>query len=294
MALFNRQHLKVVVLIENQVGKSKFRSIATGFLVGFILDNNPDPQKRTYRIFLVTNRHVFEGAEVLWLRFDKKENSGTARFPIYLKQNNETKWLAHKNTKVDLAMLTISHQFLNDQGVDWLFFNEEMIAYQKDFEDIGIELGDELFILGFPMGLSGSLQNFAIVRSGTIARVDEEIVKREKYFLIDSTIFPGNSGGPVLLKPELASLTNTKAVNSVYVLGVVSGYKLYKEPLYSHQSNPPSVGAVSIENSGLAVIVPMDFAKEIYQDFIKQQKKLEKEIKGKEKTIQEKVDASQK
>lgn len=294
MALFNRQHLKAVVLIENQVGKNKFRSIATGFLIGFILNNDLDPQKRTYRIFLVTNRHVFEGSEILWLRFDKKENSGTARFPIYLKQNNETKWIAHKNAKVDLAMLTISHQFLNDQSVDWLFFNEEMIAYQKDFESIGIELGDELFILGFPMGLSGSLQNFAIVRSGAIARVDEEVVKREKYFLIDATIFPGNSGGPVLLKPELASLPNTKAVSSVYILGVVSGYKLYKEPLYSHQSNPPSVGAVSIENSGLAVIVPMDFAKEIYQDFIKQQKKLEKAIKGKEKTIQEKIEASQK
>lgn len=294
MALFNRQHLKAVTLIERQITKNKFQPLATGFLVGFLVQGDPDPTKRTYRIFLLTNRHVFDGFDKLWVRFDKKDGKGTTRFPIQLKVDSEIKWLAHKNINVDVAMMTINPQFLNDNGVDWLFINEEIIAYPEKFSEIGIELGDEVFLIGFPLGLSGKVQNYALVRGGTIARIDEEIIKSAKSFLIDGSVFPGNSGGPVLLKPESLYLGNTKAVNSIYLIGVVSGYKLYKEPLYSHQSNPPSVSAIAIENSGLAVIVPMNFAKEIYNDFIKKQKKLEKEIKGKDKTILKNTEVSQK
>jgi len=294
MALFAKRGLKAIILIERKSDKELFNPLATGFLVGFLLNKDPDPLKSTYRIFLVTNRHVFEGLDELWIRFDKKESAGTARFPLRLSENGENKWLAHKDQEVDLAMVTINANFLNENGIDWTFFNEERFAYPEQFSKIGIELGDEIFLAGFPMGISGDIQNYAIVRKGSIARVDSEIIKVNKSFLIDAFVFPGNSGGPVLLKPEISSLENTKAVNSVYVLGVVSGYKVYKEPLFSHQSNPPEIAAISIENSGLASVVPMNFTKDIYQDFIEKQKKLEEEIKGKNEIIQEKIEASQK
>lgn len=293
MALFNKDHLKAVTLIEKQISKKKFQPIATGFLIGFLTENDPDPVKRKYRLFLLTNRHVFNNFDLLWLRFNKKDG-GTERFAVQLKDGQEIKWLAHKNPNVDLAMLTINHNVLDEKGVDWIFFNEEIMAFPDKYQEIGIELGDEVFLLGFPMGLSGKYQNYAIVRGGTLARIDEEIIKSEKSILLDATVFPGNSGGPVILKPELASLGNTKAVNSTYLIGVVSGYKTYKEPLYSHQSNPPSMAAISIENSGLAAVVPISFARDIFNDFIKSQKKLEKEVQGGKKIIEEKVEASSK
>jgi S1-C subfamily serine protease len=293
MALFNSNHLKAVTLIENQTAKDKFQPIATGFLIGFLTENNPDITKRKYRLFLVTNRHVFNDFDQLWLRFNKKDK-GTERFAIKLKENNEVKWLAHKDPNVDLAMLSINHNILNEKNVDWIFINEEMFAFPNKYSEIGIELGDEVFLLGFPMGISGKYQNYAIVRGGTIARFDEEIIKSEKSILLDATVFPGNSGGPVITKPELASLDGTRAVSSPYLIGVVSGYKLYKEPLYSHQSSPPSIAAISIENSGLASIVPMNFVKDIYKDFISSQKKLEKEVQAKDKIIEDKVEASSK
>lgn len=290
MSLFNKKHLKAVALIEKQTARDKFQPIATGFLVGFIAENNPDPTKRKYRLFLLTNRHVFENFDQLWLRFDKKETGGTERFPIQLKDGQEIKWLAHENVDVDLAMMAINYNVLNEENIDWIFINEEMMAFPEKYSEIGIELGDEVFLLGFPMGLSGKYQNYAIVREGTLARIDEEIIKAEKSILIDATVFPGNSGGPVLLKPELACLNGTKAVNSIYLIGVVSGYKPYKEPLYSHQSNPPSVSAIAIENSGLAAVVPLNFAKDIYDDFIKSRKKPEEEIQGKGKIVQDKIE----
>lgn len=290
MALFNKQNLKSVVLIENQLSGNKFQPIATGFLIGFAMNNEPNLSKRLYSIFLLTNRHVFNGQDQLWVRFDKKDTQNTARFPTQLKVGKEIKWLAHRDEKVDLAMLTISPDFLNNNSIDWSFINEEVFAYPKKFNEIGIELGDGVFIAGFPLGISGNERNYAIVRSGTIARVDQEIIESFKSFLIDVTVFPGNSGGPVFLKPELVSLENTKAVNSVFLIGVVSGYKLYQEALYSHQSNPPIVSGISVENSGLAVVVPMNFAKDIYDDFISNNKTLEKEVKGEDKIIEEKIE----
>lgn len=294
MALFNKQNLSAVVLIERQQSEKNFQPIATGFLVGFAMNNEQDLEKRLYRIFLLTNRHVFNNQDLLWVRFDKKNAKGTTRFPVQLKVEGEIKWLAHEDENVDLAMLTISPEFLNRNAAEWSFINEELFAYPEKFEEIGIELGDGVFLVGFPMGISGSEKNYAIVRSGTIARIDQEIIGTIKSFLIDATVFPGNSGGPVFLKPEILSLQNTKVVNSVYLVGVVSGYKLYQEPLYSHQANPPIVGAISVENSGLATVVPMNFAKDIYNDFINTNKTLEKEIKGEDKIIDEKIEVVQK
>ncbi len=294
MALFNKQNLKAIVLIERQLPNGKFQSIATGFLVGFAMNDEPDLNERSYSVFLLTNRHVFNGQDELWARFDKKDTQNTARFPIQLKVGQEVKWLAHRDEMVDLAMLTINTGFLNSNLVDWGFINEEIFAYPEKFEEIGIELGDGIFLAGFPLGISGNERNYAIVRGGTIARLDQEIIELNKSFLIDATVFPGNSGGPVFLRPESVGLINSRVVSSVYLLGVVSGYKLYQEALYSHQSNPPIISGIAVENSGLATVVPMNFAKDIYSDFIETNKKLEKEIKGEDKIIDEKIEVIKK
>jgi len=290
MALFCRDFLKAITLIQRKEENGSLVPIATGFIVGFLLKGNPDPTKRTYSIFLLTNRHVFSNADQLWVRFDKKEEVQTASYPIQLKNGEQILWLAHQDPKVDLALMAIDPNFLDRNKINWGFINEENIAYPEQFHEIGIDLGDCVFLSGFPMGLSGINQNNAIVRGGIIARIDNEQITSEKSFLIDATVLPGNSGGPVFLKPESNFLNGTTAVNNSYLIGVVSGYRTYKEQLYSLQTNPPSVAAISVENSGLASIVPMNFAKDIYNDFIIAKKGLEKEIVGDEKTVGDNVE----
>lgn len=286
MALFNKQYLNSVVLIENQISEGSYQTIATGVMIGFPINiEEQDLTKRLYRIFLLTNRHVFSGQRVLWLRFDKKDELNYARFPIELSLENQNLWLAHTDDKVDLAMIAVNIQPLVDGKIDFGFINEEMFAYPENFSQIGIELGDEIFFAGFPMGISGNLKNYAIIRSGSIARVDKEIIEFIRSFLIDANVFPGNSGGPVFLKPELASLEGTIAVNRIYLLGIVSGYEPYREPLYSHQSNPPVIAGYTNENSGLATVVPMNFARDIYKSFLNQQEKMQSAVKGEDKIV---------
>lgn len=292
MALFNKNTLKAVVLIEKQNEDGNYQSIATGLLVGFLTETNDDPALRKYRIFLLTNRHVFNDQLRLWLRFDKKDGGNTQRFPITLRDKDGIKWLAHEKEYVDLAMLTISPEFLNANNIDWTFINEELFAYPENIPEIGLELGDSVFLAGFPLGISGTIRNFAIVRSGCIARLDQEIIESAGFFLLDATVFPGNSGGPVFSRPEPIGLTDTKAVNSVFLLGIISGYKIYQEVLYSHQSNPPTIAGVTVENSGLATVVPMNFAKNIYESFLSLQKNLEKEVVARDKAADPKINSA--
>lgn len=85
MALLNVNQLKVLVAI-GQTNRNKFVCNATGFLIGFIARNSKDAAKRLYSIFLITNRHVFEGVDAIDLRMNKKmvvrRHSGKIYFSV--------------------------------------------------------------------------------------------------------------------------------------------------------------------------------------------------------------------
>lgn len=291
MALLDINFLKSLVAIGIEK-KKKFSCLATGFLIGFIAKDSKDPTKKQYWIFLVTNRHVFENKDFVDLRFNTKSGKPKIFRQGLFFPNNEARWLTHKNKKIDLALLNVSPQILEQHSIDFIFLSQEIFAYHRDFTKIGIEAGDTAYVLGFPLGLSGNVQNFACVKWGVISRIDKEIVKETKAFLVDSSIFPGNSGGPVIYRPTITRLNNTPAVGQPYVLGVVSSYLPYEEKLFTHQTNPPSVVSLSRENSGLSFVVPMDFVRQILSRWISENKKLEKVHKAKEQQVQQEVKTS--
>jgi len=283
MALLTPVYLKSLVAIGSINRKGKFICNASGFLIGFIARNSKYPEKRKYWVFLVTNRHVFEDRDEVYLRFNKREG-GTEIFrqPLFFSDSKEKRWLAHRNKIVDVALLNVSPKILEEHMVDYFFFNEEMFAYYKKFGKIGIEIGDCVYILGFPLGIAGKSQNFPCVKWGIISRIDKEVIKKDKSFWVDSSIFPGSSGSPVILRPSIHSLTGTPAVSRVYLLGVVSKYIPYIEELYTHQTKPPVVISLERENSGLSFIVPMDFVRQIFRQWRKERRKIEKALKQKE------------
>lgn len=291
MALLNINNLKTLVAIGELDKRKRFICQATGFLIGFISHNSKDPVKRSYNLFLVTNRHVFENKEGVYLRFNKISGGAEIFAQSLFFTDKEPRWLAHRNKGVDIALLNVNPQVLQQHKVDFAIFIEEMFAYYRNFRKIGIEAGDEVYILGFPMGIAGELQNYPYVKYGIISRMDEEIMKDKRAYLIDSSIFPGNSGSPVVLKPTITFLTGTSAVSQIYLLGLVSQYLPYEERLYTHQTNPPSVVSLERENSGLSYVVPMDFISQIYKNWISQRKQLERAQKQVE-TVQQEVKSS--
>ena len=72
---------------------------------------------------------------------------------------------------------------------------------------------------------------------------------------------PGTSGGPVINKPEIISITGTKSANQSNLIGIVKSYIPYQDIAVSKQTGRPRV--IFEENSGLATVHPVDYIDEI-------------------------------
>jgi len=121
----------------------------------------------------------------------------------------------------------------------------------------------------------GEKRNFVIVKQGVIARIRDTLAGHTKEFLVDASIFPGNSGGPVVSRPEMIAIQGTKANGNASLLGVVSSYVPYQDVAISMQTKRPRI--IFEENSGLASIVPVDYLLEIIDDTVKTEENVKQE-----------------
>jgi hypothetical protein len=242
---------------------TKWVTEGTGFFFGYLVQPDDDPVKRQYAVFLVTAGHVVKlhppnEKKMIGIRVDATEVSAKSQdFEIPIDN-----WFFHPNGEIDLAAVSIPIDILKSKGLETAFFANDMMALTKSqMADVGVSAGDGVFILGFPMGLSGETRNYVIVRQGAVARVSQYLENGSNSFLVDAFVFPGNSGGPVILRPEIFSIQGTKANQKAMLLGVVQSYQPYTDVAYSAQTKHARI--TFEENSGLAVVLPVDFINEM-------------------------------
>jgi len=176
------------------------------------------------------------------------------------KQPSPDAWFFHPNKEVDIAVIHINFQFLTEHGLQQAFFPKSAVANKEKLKGIGAAAGDGIFVLGFPMNLAGVQKNYVIARQGVIARITDMLEGASPTYLIDSLIFPGNSGGPVILRPELTSIQGTPQQPNSYLIGIVRAYIPYRDVAISPQTKEPRIAFE--ENSGLAEVLPVDFIEE--------------------------------
>lgn len=156
----------------------------------------------------------------------------------------------------DYMELGLDGAKMREEEIRFFFFTDDKHSYlMKEREAQGISTGDGVFVLGFPLGIRGTSQNYVIARKGIIARVDEEVLK-DHYFFVDVSAYPGNSGGPVVIEVDIISVGNTKHVEQTRLIGVVSEGVAYREIAVSQQTRAPRV--VFEEQTGLVKAVPID------------------------------------
>ena len=137
------------------------------------------------------------------------------------------------------------------------FFHSDDHALNKsNMEDLEITEGDFLYLLGFPMGLVAQDRQHVILRQGVIARIRDMYEKRSTDYIVDALVFPGNSGGPVILKPEAISIEGTKSNLNASLIGLIKSYIPYQDIAISQQTQRPRV--IFEENSGLSLVEPVD------------------------------------
>jgi V8-like Glu-specific endopeptidase len=187
--------MHATVQLEQPLGNGT-RTVGTGFLISEVA---PDGRPRTV---LVTANHVFkqmpgQTARVGY-RFQNPDGSWSyAPQPIKIRdpQGHEL-WTHHPSRDVAAITITAPPEFAKAA------IPEDYLAADDTFTKYQVEAGDELMALGFPRGLAANQAGFPILRSGRIASYPVAPARIFPTFLLDFSVFPGNSGGPVFMHNE--------------------------------------------------------------------------------------------
>ena len=271
MALLPPFFLDAVIALGVGDDPAKRSWIGTGFLYG-ALDKNSDPKKKSYYVFLVTNKHVLGDHSKVWIKFNAISDSGSQDFDVPLRaKNGRELWIRHPDPAVDLGAIFINAKVLRSKNMKFSYFRADDHSYTVgQLKSEGVTEGDGVYVLGYPMGLVDSSWQAAICRVGCIARIQDVLNAGTGDFLVDASIFPGNSGGPVVLQPESTAITGTKSVSNANLIGVVQSYLSYQDVAVSLQTKRPRI--TFDENSGLAPVIPVDRINELMVASVKRLK----------------------
>ncbi|MBT3231078.1 trypsin-like peptidase domain-containing protein [Candidatus Uhrbacteria bacterium] len=227
MALLPPGYLKSVVSIEDYED-GNLKTIGTGFIYAKVLEKKGD-QFRAMN-YLVTAKHVLYKAglsrgkqrQKVFLRFDSLgENVQVFELSLYV---DGLAVFSSTLGECDVAVIPINGNILKEAGIDYVqIIDTDTALHSNKYEEAGVSNGDGVFYLGFPLGLKGAEKNYAMCRSGSIARVDDETLSNNLIYL-DAPVFPGNSGGPVFIKPQFVAIEGTVPVKKAYLLGIVISF----------------------------------------------------------------------
>jgi hypothetical protein len=258
MPLLPPDYLDCVVAVGTGSDAASRSWISTGFLYGLPVGKTDNDGNALYTVFLVSNKHVFVDLKELWIKLNADDSSSSKDYRAELIARNGRKlWIGHPDPTVDVAALWLNAGFLRQDKRKFSFFLDEASVLTADkLAGTSISEGDGVFLLGFPMGMVDKDRPYVICRLGSIARISDVRNGHSNEILIDGLVFPGNSGGPVVTKPELASIGGFEPYRASSLLGIVSSYVPYQEIACSSQTGRPRM--IFEENSGLSSIVPAE------------------------------------
>lgn len=253
--------LKAVVKIELPPNSEGFTSTGTGFLVSREISIKGTATRKT---FLVTNKHIlgdwnaadanidnyYEWINVYFYRTISISNVYYRPLKIVLKDKDgkiKHKIKIHPDPIIDIGIIELDEELSPSNNIDLVSFD---VSYLLSFDKITAwftGLVDQVFALGYPLGITSLKNNYPIAKSGYLASLPgEEFVvnfpcknrKNQtvsaqiagKILAIDGLIVGGNSGGPVLLPAETKSRRDPKTnqlqwaseATKNYVIGIVS------------------------------------------------------------------------
>lgn len=183
--------IQATVQLEQPLGDGS-RTVGTGFLIA---DQDPDGRPRT---LLITAAHVFDRmpsvSAKIGYRIQAKD--GAWRYDpqtLKIRDGDHPLWVKHPTRDVAAIEITAPAEFAKAAiPLAWL-------AQDDTFGKYALGPGDEMMALGFPRGLSANPAGFPILRSGRVASYPLAPATSFPTFLMDFSVFPGNSGGPVFM-----------------------------------------------------------------------------------------------
>jgi S1-C subfamily serine protease len=184
--------IHATVQLEQPLGDGT-RTVGTGFLIA---SRGPDGAPRTV---LVTANHVFQkmpgGEARIGYRVANPDGSWSYT-PQTLRIRDAQggrRWTQHPSRDVAAISIVAPPEFARAA------IPESWLAQDDTFSQLQVGAGDEMMALGFPRGLAANQAGFPILRAGRVASFPVAPAKIFPTFLLDFSVFPGNSGGPVFM-----------------------------------------------------------------------------------------------
>ena len=217
------------VLIENE-----WRELGTGFIVSRTTQKQRGA--RIVRIFLATNKHVLnedsgkrKEARKVILHLNVKTPNGSilgksVELPLVLKNSSKI-WREHPDPEVDVLAFDITalYKVFGISQIEKMWVDYSVIADKAKLRELDVTIGEEILVIGYPLGLRQESLDYPIVRQGIIAthigqtftdyihESNGSLRKRTlRAFLIDGAVIPGSSGSPVILRPMIGRFVGDK------------------------------------------------------------------------------------
>lgn len=203
------------------------------------------------RLFLVSNWHNFSGRDPITRKPVTRDLAVPDRVRVHAHTSQPS-----GDVEVDIVTYALSADGVNlwyehpefgslvDVGA--LLVSEERSALRYDVQsainDVDphekwpIQVGEDLFILGFPFGISPG-PKFPVWKSASIASEPQIDIDGKPLLYVDTASRPGMSGSPVVQHSRRSvSLSTSKPNSPVYrfraaFIGVYSGRVVAKDPL---------------------------------------------------------------
>jgi hypothetical protein len=193
---------------------------ATGFFYG------KDDER-----FLITNRHVvrdenkghFPDSLRLYLHTFLNPTVSDFYEVLLYDQTSETPRWRELAPDVDVVALP-----LNAQEIRGKFYTRTLFADELLPGEYLLGPGEDVFVMGYPLGFFDEGANLPIFRNAMIASMYGVDFNGMPCFLTDANLHPGTSGSPVFTKPkpvwqDMLGNLHTSEGNKYYLLGVNSG-----------------------------------------------------------------------
>ncbi len=258
MAIIPQFYKDAVVSIGIRQQNNTIAWIGTGFFAMRAAEKTD-----AYRPFLITNKHVFQGKENIVIRMKEQGTEQLKEIDVPITKPHKTPiYILHPQSDIDIAVLPLIGSFIEKHHLKFNAFDIDKHAMtSSELKDNGGEEGSLIYMLGYPMALVNQSSSLPICRMGCIARIGETQIQERHNMLVDIQNFPGNSGSPIITRPELISIQGTKNLDKSVLVGIVHSYIPYQETLINSQTG--KMVEIRSENSGLALVHPVEYIREI-------------------------------
>lgn len=200
--------------------------------------------KITNKFYIITNWHNVTGRNNITENLlDEKNAAVPNKIRVFLHKKNSLgkwiekdidlyndistfngkKWLEHPTYKEKVDVVAIPIVLQNDFETFNILEELEQHDYIQDYR---VQVGDDVFILGYPLGINGGCKYFPIWKSGTIASEPDLDIDDLPLLYIDAASREGMSGSAVIIKKaRFISLTNGTKRSSYQtaLVGIYSG-----------------------------------------------------------------------